>query len=265
MLFSGINPYIKTLKSVEVITGVVLKNPNKLTYKKQTMKLRSIVIDDSPLQQLLITKLVKEHSSLTLSGTYTNPLEANQHLKNGNVDLMFLDIEMPLLTGFDLLESLVNPPQTILVSKSPDYALKAFEYNITHYLLKPISIESFNSAVKKAVHLYEIKNPKNEVGDYIFVKSNLKNMKVFLSDIKWIEALGDYIKIVTEKQNIIVLSTMKYYAKILPEARFLRIHKSFIANLEKVEKFNSKYVEIRGEVLPLSRNRKETLYKYIDA
>tara|TARA_R110002033_G_scaffold166331_2_gene204931 strand:+ start:18744 stop:19427 length:684 start_codon:yes stop_codon:yes gene_type:complete len=227
------------------------------------MKLISIVIDDSPLQQLLITKLVKEHSSLTLSGTYTNPLEANQHLKNGTVDLMFLDIEMPLLTGFDLLESLVNPPQTILISKSPDYALKAFEYNITHYLLKPISVGSFNSAVKKALKQQETK--KNEEDDYVFVKSNLKNMKVFLNDIKWIEALGDYIKIVTEKQNIIVLSTMKYYAEILSEKRFLRIHKSFIINLDKIEKFNGKNVEISGKILPLSRNRKETLFKYIEA
>ena len=90
-------------------------------------------------------------------------------------------------------------------------------------------------------------------------------MKVFLNDIKWIEALGDYIKIVTEKQNIIVLSTMKYYAEILSEKRFLRIHKSFIINLDKIEKFNGKNVEISGKILPLSRNRKETLFKYIEA
>jgi DNA-binding LytR/AlgR family response regulator len=117
----------------------------------------------------------------------------------------------------------------------------------------------FDASVKRAVSKYEQMHQVNEDEEHIFVKSNLKKRKVILNDIKWIEALGDYIKLVTDEANIVILSTMKAFEKQLPSEKFLRIHKSYIVNLEKIEKFNSKNVEVSGRSIPLSRNKKTEL------
>jgi len=223
------------------------------------MKLRSIIVDDSSMQRIAVAKLVNNHPNLALVAEYSNAIEAKNGLKNNDIDLIFLDIEMPIINGFDLLESLDNPPQVILITGNPDYALKAFDYAVTDYLYKPITMDRFDISVKRAVANFEQMHKVKEDEGYIFVKSNLKKRKVVLNDIKWIEALGDYIKLVTNEGNIVILSTMKSFAEQLPEDKFLRIHKSYIVNLEKVEKFNSKNVEVDGRQVPLSRNKKSEL------
>lgn len=230
------------------------------------MKLNCIIVDDSAVQRIAIAKLVTGHSSLNLQAECANAMEAKSVLKQKKIDLIFLDIEMPIITGFDLLESLNDKPQIILITGKVEYALKAFEYDVTDYLHKPVKIERFSAAVKKAITQFELLNTKVHTEDeaHIFVKSNLKQRKVFLSTIKWVEALGDYIKLVTDEGNIVVLSTMKSFEKELPEERFLRIHKSYIINLERVEKFNSKTVEVDGNSLPLSRNKKSVLAEAIE-
>ncbi|GGW40699.1 LytR/AlgR family response regulator transcription factor [Arenibacter certesii] len=223
------------------------------------MKLRSIIVDDSSMQRMAVAKLVNSHPNLALVAEYSNAIEAKNGIKNNDIDLIFLDVEMPIITGFDLLESLDNSPQVILITGKPDYALKAFEYDVTDYLHKPITLARFDAAVKRALTKYEQINKVVEDEEHIFVKSNLKKRKVILNDIKWIEALGDYIKLVTDEANIVILSTMKSFEKQLPEDKFLRIHKSYIVNLEKIEKFNSKNVEVGGKQIPLSRNKKTEL------
>ena len=190
---------------------------------------------------------------------YSNAIEAKNGIKNHEIDLIFLDVEMPIITGFDLLESLENSPQVILITGKPDYALKAFDYDVTDYLHKPITMARFDASVKRAVANYEQMNRVNEDEEHIFVKSNLKKRKVILNDIKWIEALGDYIKLVTDEANIVILSTMKSFEKQLPGDKFLRIHKSYIVNLEKIEKFNSKIIQVAGTQVPLSRHKKNEL------
>lgn len=216
-------------------------------------------MDDSSMQRMAVAKLVNNHPSLALVAEYSNAIEAKNGIKNNEIDLIFLDVEMPIITGFDLLESLDNSPQVILITGKPDYALKAFEYDVTDYLHKPITLSRFDASVKRAVLKYEQINKVSEDEEHIFVKSNLKKRKVILNEIKWIEALGDYIKLVTDDANIVILSTMKSFEKQLPEDKFLRIHKSYIVNLEKVEKFNSKNVEVSGKQIPLSRNKKTEL------
>jgi DNA-binding LytR/AlgR family response regulator len=223
------------------------------------MKLRSIIVDDSAMQRLAIAKLINSHLSLTLVAEYSNAIEANSGIKNDEIDLIFLDVEMPIFSGFDFLETLENPPQVILITGKTDYALKAFDYDVTDYLYKPISLSRFDASVKRAVAKYEQIHKSNEEEEYIFVKSNLKKRKVVLNDIKWIEALGDYVKLVTNEGNIVILSTMKSFEKQLPGDKFLRIHKSYIVNLEKIEKFNSKIVQVAGTQVPLSRHKKNEL------
>ena len=210
------------------------------------------------MQRMAVAKLVNSHPQLAMVAEYSNAIEAKNGIKNLEVDLIFLDVEMPIISGFDLLESLENSPQVILITGKPDYALKAFDYDVTDYLHKPITMARFDASVKRAISKYEQMHQVHEDEEHIFVKSNLKKRKVILNDIKWIEALGDYIKLVTDEANIVILSTMKSFEKELPE-KFLRIHKSYIVNLERIEKFNSKNVEVSGRSIPLSRNKKTEL------
>jgi len=223
------------------------------------MKLRCVIVDDSSMQRIAVARLVNNHPNLAMVAEYSNAIEAKSGIKNNDIDLIFLDVEMPIISGFDLLESLDNPPQVILITGNPDYALKAFDYDITDYLYKPISLSRFDASVKRAVAKYEQIHKSNEDEEFIFVKSNLKKRKVVLNDIKWIEALGDYVKLVTNEGNIVILSTMKSFEKQLPGDKFLRIHKSYIVNLEKIEKFNSKIVQVAGTQVPLSRHKKTEL------
>ncbi|MEN1785018.1 MAG: LytTR family DNA-binding domain-containing protein [Bacteroidota bacterium] len=223
------------------------------------MKLKSIIVDDSSMQRMAVAKLVNNHPHLSLIAEYSNAIEAKNGLKNNEVDIIFLDVEMPIISGFDLLEALENPPQVILITGKADYALKAFDYDVTDYLHKPITLTRFEASVKRAAAKYDQMHRVEEDEEHIYVKSNLKKRKVILSEIKWIEALGDYIKLVTDETNIIILSTMKAFETQLPEEKFLRIHKSFIINLEKIDKFNSKSVEVGGHHIPLSRNKKADL------
>lgn len=229
--------------------------------------LKCAIVDDSKLQRLSIIKLIENHPSLNLVAEYNNAIEAKMGLMNTTVDLIFLDIEMPILSGFDLLDDLTHKPQIIFVTGKTKYAFKAFNYDAVDYLRKPISKERFLNAVHKAITNYRLKNDDGfDDEDFIFVKSNLKKRKVFLNELRYIEALGDYVKLVTEHDALVVLSTMKAFEKLLPENRFLRIHKSYIINLDKVEKYNSKFIELEDdEQLPLSRNRKTQLVEALAA
>jgi len=216
------------------------------------MTLNCVVVDDSAIQRLSIVKLIESHSSLNLIAEYSSALETKNGLNTHKVDLIFLDIEMPVLNGFELLDVLNNKPQIIFVTGKTEYAFKAFNYDATDYLQKPINKERFNTSVEKALE-------QHRYGEHIFVKSNLKKRKVYIRDIKWIEALGDYVKVVTEENSLVVLSTMKAFEKELPEGKFLRIHKSYIVNLDKIDRFNSKNVEVGAYEIPLSRNKKTQL------
>jgi len=224
-------------------------------------QLKCAVVDDSRLQRLAIVKLIDDHSSLELVAEWNNAIETKNGLLDTPVDLLFLDIEMPILTGFDLLDDLENKPHIIFVTGKTKYAFKAFDYDAIDYLRKPLKKDRFNAAVEKALSMTRLSSEQASIedDDYIFVKSNLKKRKVYIKDIKWIEALGDYVKLVTEENSLVVLSTMKSFEAELPEGKFLRIHKSYIVNLDKIDRFNSKNVEVGAYEIPLSRNKKTQL------
>lgn len=229
--------------------------------------LKCAVVDDSSLQRLSIVKLIMDHPNLKVVAQYNNAIETKNGLLDTEVDLIFLDIEMPILSGFELLDDLPNKPQIIFVTGKTKYAFKAFDYDAVDYIQKPVNRERFNNAVSKAINLYQLKTSGVPVEDenFIFVKSNLKNRKVFLNKLKYIEALGDYVKFVTEKDTFVVLATMKSFEQQLPSDKFLRIHKSYIVNLEKVERYNSKNIEIDKQLLPLSRHKKTNLIEALSA
>jgi len=228
-------------------------------------KLRSIVVDDSEIQRTTVAKLIKNHPNLELVAEYRNGVEVLKNVKSDEVDVIFLDVEMPLVNGFDLLKSMKHTPQVVMISSEPQHALRAFDFNVTDYLLKPIDSPRFDTAVKKTL-IGSLSSKEDSQDDkHIFVKSSLQKIKVKLSDINWVEALGDYVRLLTTDSNIIVLSSMKSFSEKLPEDQFLRIHKSYIINLQKVDKYNSTTVELCGQKLPLSRNRKLDLRQALGA
>jgi two-component system LytT family response regulator len=230
------------------------------------MKLNCVIVEDSTLQRMLIVKLVSNNPNLRLIGNYSNAIEAKNCLTVNEIDLIFLDIEMPVINGFNFLDALKTKPQIIFVTAKADYALKAFDYNATDYLQKPVSLDRFNAAVKRAMDNYTLTHePPVENGEHIFIKSNLKKLKIYTSKIKWIEAYGDYVKVVTEDASNLVLSTMKSFENDLSKERFIRVHKSFIINIDKVERYNSKFAEIGPTKIPLSRNKKDNLAKALAA
>ncbi len=229
------------------------------------MKLNCVIVDDSSIQRMIVGKLVSNHINLNLVGEFSNALEAKNFMSYNAIDLLFLDVEMPIVSGFDLLDGLKTKPQVIFITSKPEYAVKAFDYDATDYLQKPITNVRFESAIKRAINLHNMqKETSDEEGDHIFIKSKLKKLKIFTSKIKWIEAYGDYVKVVTEDENHLVLSTMKSFENDLPADRFVRVHKSYIVNIDKVDKFNSKFAEIGPTKIPLSRNKKEDLKKALE-
>ncbi len=221
----------------------------------------TLIIGNSTKQQILLGKMVEDHPKLTLVAKVSNALEAKKHFKDSRVELLFLDVELPNVNGFDLLESLTHKPMTILMTNTIDYVVKAFEYDIMYCLMKPITAISFQKSVKRAIATYALTHSIEQGEKYVLVKSKNMRKKVFFQTIQWIEGLGDYIKIVTNSGNILTLTTMQCFANKLPTDRFLRIHKSYIVNLNKINKFNSRVVEIENTLLPLSRNKRNELDK----
>lgn len=225
--------------------------------------LNTIIVEDSETQRTVFTKLVKEHSNLNFLGDYSNGILALNSIRKNKVDLILLDIEMPIVSGFDLLESLEEPPMIILISEKADYALKAFDYDIIDYLQKPVKKTRFNSAIDRALTKQNSLTSNKDGEDFVYVTVNLQKKKVNLSSIKWIQAFGDYIKLITNDGNFMVLSTMKAFLNRMPDNQFVRIHKSFIVNVNKVDNWSANKVEVAGEKLPMSRSRKEELEKIL--
>ncbi|UCD60762.1 MAG: response regulator transcription factor [Flavobacteriaceae bacterium] len=221
--------------------------------------LNTLVIENSKVQRTVICQLVRNHDYLILSEACSNAIDASRIIKNNRIDLILLDIEMPYINGFDLLASLDNNIQVMIITANPNHALKAFDYGVTDYLLKPVKTDRFYQGVKKVLTNYSIARESFEEGEYLWVRSNLKKRKLNIKEIKWIEALGDYVKIITDSENLIVLSSMKSISDKLPKDRFLRIHRSYIVNLNKVEKFGCTSVEVGQYQLPMSRKQKTKL------
>jgi len=220
--------------------------------------LKTLVVENSKVHCKIIARMVKNHDDLNLVAACSNAIDANRIIKNHKIDLILLDIEMPFINGFDLLESLDQEIQVIIISGNSHNALKAFDYGVRDFLLKPLNIDRFDNAIRKVL----TNNKRNEIEEdkeFLMVRSHLKNKKVSLKEIKWVEAFGDYVKIITDKEKVIALSTMKSISDKLPNDRFLRIHRSYIVNLNKIEKFGSTSVEIDEHQIPMSRKQKPKL------
>lgn len=226
------------------------------------MKIKCIITDDEPVAREGLQSYVEKVDFLALTGVCEDAIQLNTFLKTEQPDLLFLDIEMPYLSGLDLLATLSNPPKVIITSAYEQYALKGYELDVTDYLLKPISFERFLKAVNK-VHDLLLKETAPAAEEFLFVKSDKQMKKVFLKDILFIEGLENYICIYTASDKILVHSTMKNIYNSLPESDFIQTHRSFIVNIHHVSLIEGNILNIAGHEIPVARNYRETVFTRI--
>ncbi len=229
-------------------------------------ELKCIVVDDDLVSQKIIEGLIARTEFITLVKSFTNPIEASMFLQKNEVDIIFLDVEMPGLSGFELLGTLKVRPEIILISAKKDYALEAFEHSVVDFLVKPIDDYSrFLKSVLKAQenHDRELEH-REDVKKGIFIKIDSLLVHFKMEDIIYVEAFGDYVKIHTPDKVYTAYATMKNVEKKLPESEFMRIHRSFIVRLDKIQNIDNSTLQIMSHILPISSTYRNDLLQKIN-
>lgn len=235
------------------------------------MKIRCLIIDDEPLAQRIVERYIQEIPTLELVQKCDNALDAIEILKEKKIDLIFLDINMPKLTGLEFLRILKHPPLVIITTAYAEFAIQGYELDVVDYLMKPFGMERFLKAIQKVQdilkpreHFLSAKTSgESQEDQYIFVKSSKKTYRISLNDIHYIEALGDYVKIYTTDRMIISYHSMKNLENLLSPKQFPRIHKSFIVSLSKIELIEGNQVKLRDRFIPIGTNFKAEFEKLI--
>ncbi len=229
--------------------------------------LKCLVVDDEPLAVDVIAEYIPQVSFLQLAGTYNNPVEALMHLQKEKVDLIFLDIQMPQLSGLQFMNLLQSRAQVIIVSAYNEFAIHGYEHDVTDYLLKPVSFERFFKAVEKARRLSELSSKEAMLppsADFIFVRAESKMIKVNFADILYIEGLKNYISIYTSNnRRIITLQNMKALEDVLPANRFIRVQKSYIIHLEKIDSIERQRIFIGDKSIPIGEAYAQQFFSII--
>lgn len=228
-----------------------------------------IAIDDEPLALKQISSYIKKTPGLELAGEFESAIMAHEFLSNNSIDLMFVDINMPDLSGMEFVKSLADPPKVIFTTAYSEYAIDGFKVNAMDYLLKPIGYADFLKSVEKAKdwlrkETYKPENIESD-NDSLFIKSEYKLLRIKLDDILFIEGMREYIQINTKNDTpVMTLMSMKKIEEFLPNDRFLRVHRSFIVNLEKITTIERNRIVFGKKYIPVSDQYKEKFRQYID-
>ena len=227
------------------------------------MQIKCVITDDEPTACEGLRRYVEKVDFLSLIAVCEDAMQLNTFLQTQQPDLLFLDIEMPYLSGLELLASLAHPPRVIITSAYEQYALKGYELDVADYLLKPISFERFLKAVNKVHNLLQQEVQLEESTDFIFVRSDRQMHKVFLKDILIVEGLENYVCIYTENSKLLVRSTMKRMVEVLPKEAFLQVHKSYLINQEKIDMIDGNRIVVGQHTIPVARNFREEVFARI--
>ncbi len=225
------------------------------------MNIRCIVTDDEPMARKGLQGYIDKIDFLELVAVCENAVELNSALKQQPADLLFLDIEMPYMTGIEWLRNLPSPPKVIFTTAYDKYAVQGFDLEVLDYLLKPISFERFLKAANKAYEYF--KNNESNQADHLFVKTDNKLEKIKFSDILFIEALENYIGIYTEERKIVTHSTLKALQEKLPQQQFIQPHKSYIVAIDKINSIEGNVLHIRQYQVPISKYQKDEVLERI--
>lgn len=235
------------------------------------MTINCILIDDEPLARAGLEEYIADIDFFNLLGTFANPLAATEILATGNVQLLFLDIQMPRITGLEFFKTLKNPPPVIFTTAYPQYALDGFEVNALDYLVKPISFDRFLKAALKAKEFYEVRqvnrteNGTGDAGSYFFIKADNKLVKIFYEDILFIEALQNYVNIHTAGKKYMSYLTFRSVEEYLPAGRFIKVHKSFIIAAARVDSIDGNEIRMGEYRIPISRGLKDEVIEKLVA
>ena len=227
---------------------------------------KCLVVDDEPLAIDVIENYLQRLDNVE-TRRCENAIDALRLLKDEAFDLIFLDIEMPLLTGLDLLGTIKNPPPVIITTAYRDYAVEGFEFEVLDYLVKPISFPRFMKAFERAMKYTAaektIENNVPDENEYLFLKVDRKFVKIMISDILYIESLKDYIRVTTKSTSLISYQSLTAITEKLPADKFMRIHRSFTIAIDKVNVIEGNCVEIEGKLIPISREHRQEVLKKI--
>jgi len=223
--------------------------------------IRCIIVEDETLAQNVIQSHLQRTPGFELVGICNNALEATETLNKHDVDLIFLDVQLPGMTGLNFLRTLQDPPLVVLTTAYAEYALESYEFNVIDYLLKPISFERFSKTVNKIVDgklfTQAAKEKQTWPHDHIFIKSSGKFFKVNFSEIIYVESMKDYLKIYTADYRLITHQTMNDMEKTLPAKQFMRVHKSYIVSLAHIKTIQTNNIEAGKALIPIGSNYKE--------
>ncbi len=232
--------------------------------------IRCAITDDEPIARQILEDFISQDDRLQLAGNYKNAKEALKGITEHPVELLFLDINMPGLTGFQFLKAMTNPPTVVFTTAYREHAMEGFEANAIDYLLKPIAIERFLLAVNKAWKFLRpaVSETVNEVvvkenEDFFFVKADGGLVKIFFEEILYIEALKEYVKIVTKEKSVITYHTISGLEEKLPAGKFYRIHRSYIVNIKAITSIEGFTVKIDKAELPISRNERDAFVELV--
>ena len=233
------------------------------------MKLKCLIVDDEILAQDVVEKYVASMPTLSLVGKCDNAIEAISFLHNNPVDVLFLDLNMPELSGLDMLKTLANPPKVILTTAYSEYALESYEYGVVDYLLKPIKFERFIKAINKVVEQFEetkkvVEEHQPKQPPTIFIKEDQVTYQINLADILFVEAYGNYLKVHTSEKVFVTRDTMHDMVDKLPDDLFLRVHKSYIVALSKISSISGNRVYIDRMEIPIGEMYKMVLKQKIE-
>ncbi|MGU9937061.1 LytR/AlgR family response regulator transcription factor [Empedobacter brevis] len=228
-------------------------------------KLSCIILDDEPLGREIIEHFSSKISFMDVKKSFEDPIEAMLFLQEHTIDLLITDINMPQINGIELVQSLRHPPAIIFVTAHRDFALDGFDSGAIDYLVKPVRFERFLTAVNRVKERQkEVYDTETVVRDFIFVKANGKLEKIIFAEIIYVEAQGDYLKIVTKNEHFVTLSTMKSFEEHLLIPEFLRVQRSFIVNVSAIQSFSGHTIELdNGKSISISVSKKEELFKIL--
>jgi DNA-binding LytR/AlgR family response regulator len=232
------------------------------------MKINCIIIDDEPLARKGLKEYIADVDFLHLLAEFDNPLKATDTLMREQVELIFLDIQMPKMTGLEFLKTLSHPPLVIFTTAYPQYAAESFELNVADYLLKPFSFERFWKSVVKARSILSSGHKQQSAGvaesdDYFFIKADAQLVRIAYDDILFVEALQNYVAVYTTQKKYTTYLTFKSMEEHLPPGRFVRTHKSYIVSANKVEAIEGNTIKIGAHLVPISRHEKDAIMEKI--
>ncbi|MBT8190160.1 MAG: LytTR family DNA-binding domain-containing protein [Bacteroidia bacterium] len=230
--------------------------------------IKTLIVDDEPLALDILETYIDKLPDLELVAKCDNAIDANEMIQSADIDLVFLDIQMPQMTGIELVKSLSNPPKIVFTTAYEEYAIDGFELNAVDYLMKPIAFDRFLKAVNKAKESMAPKSNNAQSEDFFFVKADKKLVKIHFNEILYIEGLKDYVIIKKEAGRVIALQTMKSLETKLPDQIFMRVHRSYIVNIQKIKAVIGNAIEIiesgQPKHIPIGKNYKEDLIAIIE-